>query len=147
MAPAARSNATVHLKGGSFIPAQGFTQQGSQKYFIVQFSGPVYQEWKDALTAQGAEVLNYIPDYSFKVRMNPAIARSVGQNSFVSAVVAFQPEFKFGTDLKRDGEMNVYRVRIERGSDFGLTRALVAQTGADPGFCGICGCCGARLLS
>ena len=100
MAPAARSNATVHLKGGSFIPAQGFTQQGSQKYFIVQFAGPVYQEWKDALAAQGAEVLDYIPDYSFKVRMNPAVARSVGQNSFVSAVVAYQPEFKFGADLE-----------------------------------------------
>lgn len=130
MAPAARSNATVHLKGGSFVPAQGVSLQGSQKYFIVQFTGPVYQEWKDALTAQGAEVLDYIPDYSFKVRMNPAVARSVGQNSFVSAVTAFQPEFKFGADLKLDGEMNVYRVRIERGSDFGLTRAAVAQTGA-----------------
>ena len=130
MAPAARSTATVHLKSGSFIPAQGITAQGSQKYFIVQFGGPVQQAWKDAVESEGAEVLEYIPDFAFKVRMNPGIANRVAQNAFVSAVVAYQPEFKLGTDLRRDGEMNVYRVRIERGSDFGLTRALVAQSGA-----------------
>ena len=53
MAPAARSTATVHLKGGSFVPAQGVSAQGSQKYFIVQFSGPVHEAWKEALIAQG----------------------------------------------------------------------------------------------
>lgn len=124
------SSHSIHLSGGVFVPSQSNFAQGSQKYFIVQFSGPVHQEWKDALAAEGAEVLDYIPDFAFKVRMNPAIANRVGQNSFVSAVVAFQPEFKFGTDLKRDGELNFYRVRIERGSDFGLARAAVAQTGA-----------------
>ena len=131
MAPAARSDASLHLKSGSFVPAQSQLAQGSQKYFIVQFAGPIQQEWKDALAAEGAEVLDYIPDYAFKVRMNPSIARRAEGMSFVSAVVAYQPEFKFGTDLKRDGELNVYRVRIERGSDFGQVRALVAQTGAE----------------
>ena len=131
MAPAARSGTSIHLKSGDFVPAQGVAEQGSQKYFIVQFAGPVQQEWKDALTGAGAEVLDYIPDFAFKVRMNPAIANRVGQNSFVRSVVAFQPEFKFGTDLKRDGEMNVYRVRVERGSDYGLVRSLVARTGAE----------------
>ena len=131
MAPAARSGIAIHLKSGDFVPAQGVAAQGSQKYFIVQFAGPVQQAWKDALIAAGAEVLDYIPDFAFKVRMNPSIANRVGQNSFVRAVVAYQPEFKFGTDLKRDGEVNVYRVRIEHGSDFGLTRAMVAQTGAE----------------
>jgi hypothetical protein len=130
MTTAARSGTAIHLKSGDFVPAQGVAAQGSQKYFIVQFAGPVQQAWKDALTAEGAEVLDYIPDFAFKVRMNPAIANRVGQNSFVSAVVGFQPEFKFGTDLKRDGEMNVYRVRVERGSDYGLVRSLVVRSGA-----------------
>jgi len=132
MAPAARSEASIHLKGGVFVPAQSdFAAQGSQKYFIVQFAGPVQQAWKDALTAEGAEALEYVPDFAFKVRMNPSIAKRVGQKNFVSAVVPFQAQFKFGSDLKRDGETNVYRVRIERGSDFGLVRSLVARTGAE----------------
>ena len=131
MAPAARSNALIHLKGGSFVAAQSQLAAGSQKYFIVQFTGPVQQSWKDAVSAEGAEILAYIPDFAFKVRMNPAIAKRLEAQGFVSAVVAFQPEFKFGTDLQRDAEMRLYRVRIESGSDFGLVRSLVARTGAE----------------
>lgn len=131
MAPAARSDATVHLKGGSFIPAQSNYAQGSQKYYIVQFTGPIQQAWKDAVTAEGAEILYYLPDFAFKVRMNPGIARRVERLNSVSAVVAYQPEFKFGSDLIRDGEMRLYRIRVERGSDYGVVRSLVAQTGAE----------------
>jgi hypothetical protein len=130
MAPAARSDAAIHLKGGSFVPSQSEFAAGSQKYFIVQFSGPVQQAWKDAVTAEGAEILDYMPDFAFKVRMNPGIANRVAQQSFVGAVVPFQAQFKLKSDLKRDGEMNVYQVRIERGSNFGTVRSLIARTGA-----------------
>ena len=131
MAPAARSNAPVHLRSGSFIPAQSQFAAGSQKYYIVQFSGPIQQAWKDSVTAEGAEFLDYIPDFAFKVRMNPAIAKRVSGLSSVSAVVAYQPQFKFGADLQRDSQTRLYLIRIERGSDFGLVRSLVARTGAE----------------
>lgn len=112
----------------AMTPAQ---QAGSQKYFVVQFAGPIEESWKNEVTAEGAEILDYIPDFAFKVRMNPGIANRVAGKEFVASVTPFQPEFKFGADLKRDGEQNLYLVRIERGSDFGLTRAAVAQTGAE----------------
>lgn len=130
MTPAARSEAVVHLKSGSFIPAQRTAALGSQKYYIVQFAGPVQQAWKDALTAEGAELLDYLPDFAFKVRMNPAIASRVAALNFVSAVTAFRPEFKFSSSLTRDSATRLYRVRIERGADFTLVRDLIAQTGA-----------------
>ncbi|MBI2333740.1 MAG: S8 family serine peptidase, partial [Chloroflexi bacterium] len=114
----------------AMVPAQA-QAAGSQKYFVVQFAGPIEDSWKEAVTAEGGEILDYIPDFSFKVRMNPGIANRVAQLGFVSAVVPFQSEFKFGADLKRDGEANLYRIRVERGSDFGQVRALVAQTGAE----------------
>ena len=67
MAPAARSDAQVHLKSGSFVPSQSqFAQQGSQKYYVIQFAGPIEQTWKDMVSAEGAEVLDYIPDFAFK---------------------------------------------------------------------------------
>jgi len=132
MAPAAHSDASIHLKSGVFVPAQSkFAAQGSQKYYVVQFAGPIQQSWKDAMSAEGAEVLDYIPDFAFKVRMNPSIANRIGQNNFVSAVIPFQAQFKFGSDLKRDGELNVYQVRIEKGTNFGQVRSLVARTGAE----------------
>lgn len=113
----------------TMTPAQA-QASGSQKYFVVQFAGPIEESWKEAVTAEGGEILDYIPDFAFKVRMNPGIANRVAQLGFVSAVTPFQPQFKFGADLKRDGEQNLYLIRIERGSDFGQTRAAVAQTGA-----------------
>ncbi len=131
MAPAARSDASVHLKSGSFVPAQSQFAAGSQKYYVVQFAGPVQQEWKDAISAQGAEILEYIPDFAFKVRMNPSIANRVQRLHFVSAAVPFQPEFKLGKDVKQGSETNVYLVRIEKGSNVGEVRSLVARTGAE----------------
>lgn len=131
MTPAAQSGDAIHLKGGSFIPAQSQFAAGSQKYYIVQFSGPIEQSWKDAISAEGGEFLAYIPDFAFKVRMNPAQASQVSQQGSVSAVIPFQSQFKFGADLKRDGDVNLYQVRIETGSDFGLVRSLVARTGAE----------------
>ena len=131
MAPAARSDASVHLKSGSFVPAQSQFAAGSQKYYLVQFAGPVQQEWKDAISAQGAEILEYIPDFAFKVRMNPSIANRVQRLHFVSAAVPFQPEFKLGKDVKQGSETNVYLVRIEKGSNVGEVRSLVARTGAE----------------
>jgi hypothetical protein len=131
MAPAAGSGEFIHLKSGSFDPANSFAAQGSQRYFIVQFAGPIEQSWKDAVSAEGAEILDYLPDFAFKVRMNPGIANRVAQYDFVSAVTGYLPEFKFGADLRREGELNLYLIRVERGVDFGLVRALVAQTGAE----------------
>jgi len=37
----------------------------------------VEQAWKDQVEAAGAEILDYVPEYVFKVRMNPAEARQV----------------------------------------------------------------------
>ncbi len=131
MTPAARSEASIHLKSGVFVPSQmENTAQGSGRYFIVQFNGPVQQAWKDALTAEGAEVLDYVPDFAFKVRMNAAIAQRVRGMNFVSNVIPFRAQFKLGADLKRDDATNVYMIRIERGTNFGAVRALIAQTGA-----------------
>jgi hypothetical protein len=130
MTPAARSDASVHLKSGSFVAAQSQFAAGSQKYYIIQFAGPVMQEWKDAVAAEGAEILDYIPDFAFKVRMSPSIAQRVQRLNFVSSAIPFQSQFKLGKDVKLDGEQNVYRIRIEKGSDFGQVQALVARTGA-----------------
>jgi hypothetical protein len=123
--------AVLTLGSMAMTPAHSLPAAGSQKYFVVQFAGPIEETWKSEVTAAGAELLDYIPGFAFKARMNPAIANRVSQLGFISSVTPFQSEFKFGADLKRDDATNLYLVRVERGSDFGLVRALVAQTGAE----------------
>lgn len=130
----------IRLAGYAFSPAKNerpnvppglavsTLAQNSKGYYIVQFAGPVQAHWKDAVTAAGADLLDYIPDFAFKARMNPAQAAQVAQLDEVSYVGLFQPAFKLSTDLLEGP--GLYRIRVERGSDAGQARAAIAQSGA-----------------
>lgn len=134
-------DAAIRLKAATFRPARGEAPaipagltragyaEGERGYYIVQFGAPVEQAWKDQVSAAGAELLDYIPDFAFKVRMNPAQARRVQQLSNVAWVGVFQPAYKLSPDLKRNSP-NLYAVRIERGADAGLAAAAIARTNA-----------------
>jgi len=133
--------APIRLKAATFTPARGevpaippgLTRGGyaeaERGYYIVQFGAPVEQAWKDQVSAAGAELLDYIPDFAFKVRMNPAQARRVAQLGNVAWVGVFQPAYKLSPRLKRDGAQ-LYTVRIERGADAGRAAAAIAQANA-----------------
>jgi hypothetical protein len=133
--------APIRLKAATFTPARGEAPviasglaiagyaQTQRGYYIVQFRGPVEQAWKDQVAALGVELLEYLPDFAFKVRMNPALARRVEQLSSVAWVGVFQPAYKLSPALRRDGAQ-LYRVRIERGADAGLAAAAIVQSGA-----------------
>ncbi|HEX8682241.1 MAG TPA: S8 family serine peptidase [Ardenticatenaceae bacterium] len=135
-------NPSIRLKTATFRPSAGERPslppgltiagyaQNQRGYYIVQFAGPVEEEWKAQLAAAGAELLDYIPDFAFKVRMNPAQARRAESLPGVAWVGLFQPAYKLSPNLVRDG-VHLYRVRVERGADGGLTRAAIAATGTE----------------
>ena len=74
-------------------------------------------------------MLDYIPDFAFKVRMNPAEARRVEELESVIWVGFYHPAYKLSPDLKRNGTQ-IYTVRLERGSDAGPARVAIAKNGA-----------------
>jgi subtilisin family serine protease len=48
----------------------------SQGLYLVQFQGPIRREWRQALEATGAVILDYLPDFAYLVRAQPpAVAR------------------------------------------------------------------------
>src|SRR5262245_31039521 len=75
------SAAPIRLKAATFTPARGEQPDlppgltiagyavGQRGYFIVQFAGPVMEAWKAQVAAAGAELIDYVPDFAFKVRM------------------------------------------------------------------------------
>jgi hypothetical protein len=139
--PQGRGQATIHLKATEFAPGRGELPQippgltiagyaqEQRGYFIVQFEGPVVESWKAEVTATGAELLDYIPDFAFKVRMNPAEAARVERLGSVVWVGLFHPAYKLDPDLVRNGE-HPYIVRIEQGADAAAAAAMIAATGA-----------------
>ena len=64
------------------MPGAGMrTAQSVMDYYIVQFDGPVQQEWKDALTNMGVTFFDYIPEYAFIIK-----ADSLKENSIRSSI-------------------------------------------------------------
>ncbi len=103
---------------------------GGHGYYVVQFSGPILAEWRAALEASGVEILAYLPDFAYKVRMNPAQADQAGALDGVTGVTPFQASQKLSRNLLKDGATHLYRVRVEHGADAGLATAAIVQSGA-----------------
>ena len=131
----------IRLQAGTFTPAAGESLMippglevanyaaRSRGYYIVQFVGPVEEAWKAQVSALGGDLLDYIPDYAFKVRMNPAQAARAAELESVAWVGVFQPAFKISPRVDSDG-LNLLRVRVERGADAGQATAAIARSGA-----------------
>jgi subtilisin family serine protease len=133
--------APIRLRAATFTPALGERPNiparmaragyaaGERGYYLVQFRGPVQQAWKDALAAQGADVLDYLPDNAFKVRMTPAVAARIQARGEVAWVGMFEPAFTFDPAAIRDGPA-IYTVRIERGANAaGAVQQIAATRG------------------
>lgn len=133
--------APIRLKAATFTPAAGEAPrvargltiggyaEGQRGYYIVQFQGPVQGAWKSQVTGLGAQLLAYVPEFAFKVRMTPAQARQVAGQSNVAWVGLFHPAYKLSPELARDGT-RLYTVRVERGADAGRASAAIARSGA-----------------
>src|SRR5512139_1592891 len=87
-AQAPGEEAPIRLKAGTFLPSRGepavprslrhrAVGAGQRTTWLVQLAGPIEPEWKAAVGATGARLLDYVPDFAFKVRMTPAQARVV----------------------------------------------------------------------
>jgi subtilisin family serine protease len=138
--PAASANA-IRLSTATFRPGLGeravlppglsisHYAKGQRGYYIVQFSGPIQADWKTGVEDEGAEVLEYIPDFAFKVRMNPGQAKRVAEQEEISWVGIFQPAYKLRPAM-RDDEARLYRVRLNRGVAASATHDEVLATGA-----------------
>jgi len=68
-------------------------------YYIVQFDGPILPGWKAALESSGARILDYIPDFSFVVKMDAQARAVVEALPHVRWVGLYQPGFRLEPSL------------------------------------------------
>lgn len=132
----------IRLRAASFNPSAGeraaiparLTRApdagGTSGYYIVQFSGPVRQQWKDSLAAMGATLLDYIPENAFKVRMTADQAAALRGLATVAWVGPFEPAYALSPALAPAGSQQLARVNVERGGDRQAVIALAARLGA-----------------
>lgn len=132
---------TIRLRAGTIVPGVQETIPGTEAlttdgyapgqegYYIVQFRSAVQDAWRSQLEAAGVTVLEYLPEFAFKVRMTPELAASLQFLPHVNWVGLFQPAFKIAPDLMVNGQ-RLYRVRIEDGADTAAATQSVLATGA-----------------
>jgi subtilisin family serine protease len=83
--------------------------------------------WKAAVQATGAQLLEYIPDNAFVIRMTPEQANQVKGQANVRFVDPYQPGYKFNLALDA-GTAKTYTVMVHPGADArAVAQALIAQ--------------------
>src|SRR5262245_38893628 len=66
-------------------------------YHVVQFDGPVRSEWRDALERAGAQIIGYVPNYAFLVKLDNTRVASVRSLPHVAWLGLYQPAYKLSS--------------------------------------------------
>jgi PGF-pre-PGF domain-containing protein len=69
--------------------------EDKEKYYIVQFTGPVQDRWKQEIKSAGASIYNYVPNNAFIFRMNENIRSRVDSLDFVKWTGEYEPSYKY----------------------------------------------------
>jgi hypothetical protein len=63
-------------------------------FFVVQFSGPIDESWKQNIEAIGGRIFFYLPNYAFVVRLPAGAREPVSRLSGVTWMGAYHPAYK-----------------------------------------------------
>ncbi len=92
------------LKSGEMMQALRKGGTPTSGLYLVQFAGPIQDEWLESLKETGAEIVSYMPSNAYVVRANNYAAASLAtlkqQHSFVQFVGDYEPAFRLSSDLR-----------------------------------------------
>jgi len=121
---------TINLNGYTFDTRKGEPvlpmnlkitgYKGGVGYYLVQFNGPITEAIRSDLTSRGAEILEYIPNYAYLVRMSDASKAQISVVDGVSYVGLFQPAYKLASFLPTkpgNQEVNIILFRGENAQE------------------------------
>ncbi|MFQ6106425.1 MAG: S8 family serine peptidase [Thermoplasmata archaeon] len=88
-------------------------------HYLVQFHGPVKEEWKHDIERLGGRVLNYIPNNAFIVQLDTNLLGRVKNLREVQWMGIYQPAYKIRPLLlSAKGEVDV-KIIVFKGEDLG----------------------------
>ncbi len=72
---------------------------GDQDYVLVQFHGPILPQWRALIEASGGEILDYVPDFAFIVRISAGQRNTLASHPEVRWMDSFPPAFRLSSEL------------------------------------------------
>lgn len=110
LASGAAQAATVHLVTQSFDPASGepavvgwlkaaepVPQESA--HYLVQLSGPPTDARKASVARAGGELVAYVPDWTYIVRMTPEAATAAAESPDVTWIGPYHPAYKLSPTI------------------------------------------------
>lgn len=88
-----------------------------KNYWILQFVGPIKDEWKSEITQSGGELQNYIPENAFLVKMDIETKEKVQKLDFVNWIGLYEPAYKVNPLLMGIKERATSNELINRSID------------------------------
>jgi hypothetical protein len=89
-------------------------RDGVPSYYLVQLSGAPTDERKAAVASAGAELIAYVPDNTYIVRMTPETGRALTALDAVDWVGPFHPAYRISPTVGRHEIMNPERAADPR---------------------------------
>lgn len=103
---------------------------GTPGPYLVQCTGPVRAEWKDALIARGAVIHAYWPHHALLVALDKLQAAAVRDLPFIRWIGIYQPAYKINSELAAARGPGIVDVQLFPGSDLAGTLAKLKAAGS-----------------
>ncbi len=114
LATGAAQATTIHLVTHTFDPLEGEPEVDSwlaadepeargESYYLVQLNGPPTDERRAAVTGAGGQLIAYMPDWSYIVRMTPETRAALAESPDVAWTGPFHPAYKLSPTIGKHG--------------------------------------------
>jgi len=95
-----RDHTKIYVKDNVIDISEEPTIYRSQRsQFLIRLTGPVRSEWRSHLQDMDIDIINYVPNFAFHVRMDPGLLEEINGLKFVEWVGEYKPEYKIATDV------------------------------------------------
>jgi hypothetical protein len=82
-----------------FSIPKNLQSQGDPGAYIVQANGPISAAFRAMLATAGAQIVSYIPNNAYLVRISAGGANSLAANSLAQSVIPYEPYYKVQSPL------------------------------------------------
>jgi subtilisin family serine protease len=111
--PVLLRNGRIYMNADTVAAVSEATPDAAgRNLYVVQFTGPVAEAYKEAVSRLGAELGDYLPENAFLVRMDGGQKAKVAALGFVKGVAPFNPVYKIDQALAQLGDNDHASVRI-----------------------------------
>ncbi|MCK4632209.1 MAG: S8 family serine peptidase, partial [candidate division Zixibacteria bacterium] len=104
----AETDYSLRLKTKDFVPQKmsntaALSESLTGRHVLIQFDGPLDQATRSQLSAEGIEILDYIPNFAYSAKINHPIDQTLADSYDIRWIDAIEPALKIEPLLSRNG--------------------------------------------